>query len=357
MKFGIMFFSSAASHNGENGQHEKYRLLIDAARYVDEHRFVSVWTPERHFHEFGGLFPNPSVTSAALAMITQHVQLRSGSLVAPLHNPIRIVEEWSVVDNLSGGRAAISFGSGWNVNDFVFFPDRYKTRHGEMYRQIECIQSLWQGGSITQPNGNGLEVELRPYPRPIQKELPIWITSSGNVETFISAGAIGANLLTHMEHQSDQSLGEKIERYRQARADNGFDPDAGIVSLMLHTFLGDDMERVKAKVREPMRNYLRSAINLERKAVAGGGTASGGYQVDDHEIDEEDMEDLLDIIFERYFYNISLTGTVEHCKKRVDALQAVGVNEIACLIDFLDDGPAILESLTYLSQLRGLFAG
>lgn len=352
MKFGIMFFSSVAAEEQTN----KYQLLIDAARYVDEHDFVSVWTPERHFHEFGGLFANPSVTSAALAMITNHVQLRSGSLVSPLHNPVRIVEEWSMVDNLSNGRAAISFGSGWNINDFVFFPDRYAKRHSVMYGQIETIQALWRGEPLMQKNGAGKEIEIRPYPRPIQEQLPFWLTSSGNIDTFISAGSIGANLLTHMEHQDDAALGEKIARYRQARADNGFDPETGIVSLMLHTFMGPDMESVKQKVREPMRKYLRSAINLERKAVSGGGTASGGYEIDEHEIDEEDMEELLDLIFERYFYNISLTGTVDHCKKRVDALKAVGVNEIACLIDFIDDGDAILESLTYLSQLRGMFA-
>src|SRR4029079_12523134 len=111
MDFGIMFFPSAARNEAER----QYNLLIEATRYADEHGFCCVWTPERHFHEFGGLFPNPSVTSAALAMITRNVQLRAGSLISPLHNELRIAEEWSVVDNLSAGRVAISFGSGWNV--------------------------------------------------------------------------------------------------------------------------------------------------------------------------------------------------------------------------------------------------
>ncbi len=350
-----MFFSSTASGDGLSGQN-KYQLLIDAARYVDRQGFACVWTPERHFHAFGGLFPNPSVTSAALAMITERVQLRSGSLISPLHNPIRVVEEWSVVDNLSGGRVAISFGSGWNVNDFVFFPDRYSNRQATMYEQIEVIKSLWRGEPFKQINGKGQEVEVKPQPRPIQKELPIWITSSGNIETFISAGRIGANLLTHMEHQDDEALGQKIQRYRQARRDHGHDPAAGKVSLMLHTFLGEDRGAVKETVRGPMRHYLQSAINLERKAVAGGGTASGGYKVKSHDIAERDMEDLLDILFERYFNEIALTGTVEHCVKRVEALRSVGVDEIACLIDFIDDRETVMGGLVYLDKLRALCA-
>ena len=108
MDFGIMFFSSGDRPAGQ----QPYRLLTEVARRADAAGFTSLWTPERHFGEFGGLFPNPAVTSAALATITEHIQLRAGSLISPLHHVVRIAEEWSVVDNLSGGRAAISFGAG-----------------------------------------------------------------------------------------------------------------------------------------------------------------------------------------------------------------------------------------------------
>jgi alkanesulfonate monooxygenase SsuD/methylene tetrahydromethanopterin reductase-like flavin-dependent oxidoreductase (luciferase family) len=44
-------------------------------------------------------------------MIKNQIELRSGSVVSPLHSAIRIAEEWSVVDNLSNGRVSISFAS------------------------------------------------------------------------------------------------------------------------------------------------------------------------------------------------------------------------------------------------------
>ncbi|HYW11010.1 MAG TPA: LLM class flavin-dependent oxidoreductase, partial [Longimicrobium sp.] len=114
MDFGIMFFSSQADRVGS----AQYRLVIDAAKFADEHGFSAVWTPERHFHEFGGIFPNPALTSAALAMVTRNLRIRAGSLISPLHDVLRIAEEWAVVDNLSDGRVEVAFGSGWNVNDF-----------------------------------------------------------------------------------------------------------------------------------------------------------------------------------------------------------------------------------------------
>jgi natural product biosynthesis luciferase-like monooxygenase protein len=353
MDFGVMFFSSA----DEAGTRGKYDLLLQAARFADTHGFSAVWTPERHFHAFGGLFPNPAVTSAAIAAITSRTQIRAGSLISPLHHTIRIAEEWSVVDNLSGGRVAISFGSGWNVNDFLFFPERYEQRQKIMFEQIETVQRLWRGDTIVQPNSFGKPVDVALYPKPVQPELPIWVTTSGNVETFKSAGRIGANLLTHLIGQDLTQLEAKIAQYRQAREEAGFAPEGGTVSLMLHTYLGTDLDAVRAAVRQPFRAYLRTALSLEQLAAVGGGAISGGHKIAPHEIPPDMVEDLLDLTFERYFTSGSLMGTVESCEPTVNRLIEAGVDEIACLVDFgVGDTEAVLNSLELVDGLRELFA-
>jgi natural product biosynthesis luciferase-like monooxygenase protein len=352
MDFGIMFFSSADQKSGSG----KYQLLIEAARFADRNGFCCVWTPERHFHQFGGLFPNPALMSAALAMVTHNIQLRAGSLISPLHHTLRLAEEWSVVDNLSAGRVAISFGSGWNADDFIFFPERYSTRHAVMYEQIETIKKLWAGEPMAQLNSFGKEVSVEIYPKPVQKELPIWVTSSGNVETFVRAGSIGANVLTHLIGQGVEKLASKIQSYRESLAANGFNPQQGKVSLMLHTHLGQDVETVKAQVKVPFREYLRSAISLEEKAALGGGVISGGHQIEPQDIPPDIMEDLLDLTFERYFHRASLMGTPDGCKQLVREFEEIGVDEVACLIDFLPDEEAILGSLNYLDELRRAFS-
>jgi natural product biosynthesis luciferase-like monooxygenase protein len=348
MEFGIMFFSSTDQQAGA----DKYGLLKRATAFADAHGFCGVWTPERHFAEFGGLFPNPSVISAALAMMTQRIQLRAGSLISPLHNPIRIAEEWAVVDQLSAGRVGVSFGSGWNVDDFVFFPERYETRHELIFDQIEMVQSLWRGETLAQRNSYGKEVRVKLVPQPFQSTLPVWITSSGNPETFRRAGAGGFNVLAHLLGQDQQALAQKIALYRRARREQGFDADAGIVSLMLHTFLGAEMETVREQVRGPFRQYLKSAVRLERSAAAAGGVMSGGREMAADEISEHSLEELLDITFERYFRTAALMGTVNSCRRMVGELEQIGVNEIACLIDFGVDDEAVMESLGYVDELR-----
>ena len=327
--FSLFFFSA----DGSTRSSDKYGLLLDAARLADRGGLAAVWTPERHFQDFGGLYPNPSVLGAALAIATERLEIRAGSVVLPLHHPVRVAEEWAVVDNLSGGRAAISCASGWHPSDFALRAGTWEERKEVMFRDLETIRRLWRGEAVSHAGGDGREYRLRSLPRPVRQELPVWVTTSGNPETWRRAGAVGANLLTSMGGQPADDLAAKVALYRDARAGAGHDPAAGVVTVMLHTFLGDDLERVKERVRAPMTDYLRTHM----------------AQRDDHVeipgITESDRESLLDQAFEHYVRSASLLGTPESCTPVVEALAAAGVDEIACLADFGLDARSVLASL------------
>ena len=188
---------------------DKYNLLFEGAKFADENGFAALWMPERHFHAFGGFSPNPSVISAALAKVTQRIQLRAGSVVLPLHHPIRVAEEWSIVDNLSKGRVGISFASGWHPNDFVFAPEAYGNHRELMFQEIETVQKLWRGESIQARDGAGSNISVKLFPMPMQPEVPIWITIVNNPETYIRAGEIGAGVLTNLMGQTVEDLAQE----------------------------------------------------------------------------------------------------------------------------------------------------
>ena len=347
--FGLIFFSSSEAPFSD----DKYRLVIESTRFADQHNFSSVWIPERHFTKDGWLYPNPAVLQAALARETRQIQLRAGSVVIPLHNPLRVAEEWAMVDNLSGGRVGVSFASGWHPNDFALFPENYEQRSEIMYRSIEMVRKLWRGETVQVKGGDGNQVEIRTYPTPIQREIPIWITAAGNPKTFAGAGEIGANLLTHMYNQSVEELAEKIQIYRDARARSGYDPESGQVSVMLHTFIGKDEETVKAQLQGPFTEYLKSASYLVN-AIA----YSRGQKVDLSSLSEQDLNDYLLFVFDRLVSTRRvLFGTPQGCLELVNQLQAAGVNEIACQMDFGVDSELVLESMPYLDQLKDLANG
>ena len=342
MDFSLFYFASDEAGSPAN----KYRLLLEGAKFADQHDFAAVWTPERHFHAFGGLYPNPSVTSAAIATITERIQIRAGSVVIPLHNPIRVAEEWSMVDNLSGGRVAISFASGWHANDFVLAPSNYADRKESMLRGIKAVRDLWRGDSVIVQNGAGAETSVKILPRPVQPELPIWLTAAGNPETFRTAGEIGANVLTHLLGQSLEDLASKIAVYRTAWRQHAHEGE-GHVTLMLHTFVGDDLDHVREKVRVPFTNYLRTSLDLLRSLAR-----TRGQDIDAEDFTTEQMDLLLANAFERYFTTSSLFGTPASCLGQINRLKALGVDEVACLIDFGVDHDSILDNLVYLDMVR-----
>ncbi len=343
LDFSLLFFSSQKTDASD-----KYKLLLDTVTYADQHGFNAVWLPERHFHEFGGIFPNPSILGAALATVTEQINIRSGSVVLPLHDTIRVAEEWAVVDNLSKGRVSLSIASGWHSNDFVLQPDRYAKRHAAMFSQIEELRQLWRGEKVERVNGVGKKIKLQTFPRPIQAELPIWVTSGGNPETFRSAGKIGANVLTHLLGQDIEVLRKNIAIYRESLAEHGHSVEQSKVSLMLHSYVGTDLEVVKARVKEPFTNYLRSSIGLIKNMLKE-------FTEDTDNIGEEDLENLLELAFERYWQTSALFGTAESCTALLEKIKIIGVDEIACLIDFGLEQELVMEGLDYLDDLREKF--
>ena len=342
MDFSLFYFASA----GQAAAEDSYRLLIEGAKFADRHGFKAVWTPERHFHSFGGLFPNPSLTSAVIAAITERVQIRAGSVVLPLHHPVRIAEEWAVVDNLSNGRVGISFASGWNTDDFLFAPENYAHRKEVTMRGVETVRRLWRGETVTFAGIDGQELRVKTLPRPVQRELPVWLTAAGPAETFRLAGEMGAYVLTHLLGQSMEVLAEKIALYRRSWREHGHGSDPGHVTLMLHTFVGEDEEAVREKIRRPLSNYLKSSLDQVLGLMPGAGD-----KIDPRDLTEENLDALVSYACNRLYENSGLCGTPARCLRMIEQLRQAGVDEIACLIDFGVDFDSVMASLQCLEQV------
>lgn len=336
LRFSLFHFGEhALSHDSP------YELLLETARVADDLGFHAIWLPERHFHPFGGISPNPSVLAAALSQTTRRLRLRAGSVILPLHNPLRVCEEWALVDRLSHGRVDIAFGWGWNADDFVLAPERFANRRQLTLDDIETVEQLWQGNPGRGPNGRGETVPFRLFPTPVQRRLPVWLTCTSAAESFIEAGARGHNVLTALLFQTIEELELKIALYRAARERHGHDPGAGEVTVMLHTFVGSSDEQVYGVVRRPFGDYLRSSASLWMR---------GSTRLE--ELEPSLREAAIEHGFERYYRSAGLFGTPESCAGLVAQLARAGVNEIACLVDFGVDRRSVVEALRHLNVLR-----
>src|SRR5271165_6635156 len=337
LEFSFIFFADGGNESREN----KYQLVLELARYADEHGFRAIWVPERHFHPFGGIYPDPGALCANLAGLTRNIRLRAGSVVLPLYHPARVAETWSMIDNLSGGRVDLAFASGWNPHDFVLAPETYPNLRDEWLNRIPIVQQLWRGEEVSFINGRGEKHGIVVYPRPLQRELPVWLTATRRDETFIIAGERGYNVLTMLQGISLDELGRKIQLYRDARQEHGLNPKDGIVTLMLHTFVHPDTELVRTQVRDPFFRYIKSALSGHLQAKKGKDIPN-----------ESEIDEVVEYAYERYYQTGALFGTPVTTKATADRAREVGVNEIACLMDFGVNHSMVLQSLPYLGELK-----
>ncbi|WP_422065480.1 MupA/Atu3671 family FMN-dependent luciferase-like monooxygenase [Shimia sp.] len=353
MEFSLYYWG-----NDDGQGSKKYELLLEGAKFGDAHGFCAVWTPERHFHAFGGPYPNPSVTGAAVAAVTKHIGVRAGSCVAPLHHTARIAEEWAVIDNLTNGRAGLAIASGWQPDDFVLRPENTPPANKPaMFEQMDALRKLWRGEEVSFPKQDGSMHAVLTQPRPVSKEVPLWVTTAGNPETWKEAGRNGCNVLTHLLGQSVEEVGAKIALYHDALRAAGHDPDAFTVTLMLHSFLAEDRETAREIAREPMKDYLRSAAGLIKSyawafpAFKKPDGVKNAFELDLGSLTEEELEGILDFAFQRYFEDSGLFGTVEDALERVEEVKRIGVTEIACLIDYGIDTATVMQGLKPLAEV------
>ncbi|HMO06014.1 MAG TPA: LLM class flavin-dependent oxidoreductase [Paracoccaceae bacterium] len=353
MEFSLFYWG-----NDDGPGPAKYELLLEGARFADASGFCAVWTPERHFHAFGGPYPNPAVTGAAVAAVTKRLAVRAGSCVAPLHHPARIAEDWAVIDNLTGGRAGLAMASGWHPDDFVLRPENAPPANRDaLLAAIDQVRRLWRGEAVAFPAAGGKMQPVTTLPRPVSAELPVWVTTAGNPETWKEAGRIGANVLTHLLGQSIAEVGEKIALYHAALREAGHDPARHKVTLMLHSYLAADRETARQVARGPMKDYLRAAAALIQQyawafpAFKRPQGVSRPIDIDLRSLSTEETEAILDFAFARYFEESGLFGTVEDALARVEDLKRIGVDEIACLIDYGIPRAQVLEGLRPLAEV------
>ncbi|WEH38919.1 MupA/Atu3671 family FMN-dependent luciferase-like monooxygenase [Streptomyces sp. AM 2-1-1] len=343
--FSLYFFGDYPREPSDT-EGGRYELLMEAARFADEHGFQALWMPERHFDSFGGLFPNPAVLAAALSRETRRIRLNAGSVVLPLHDPVRVAEEWSMADNLSGGRVGLGVASGWNANDFVFFPDRFGRHKQEMYEQVEQVRRLWRGEAVRRTTGDGVR-EIRLFPKPVQDMPPLYTAVVGNPESYELAARHDLGVVTNLMTQSVEQLRENVDLYRRARARHGFDPDAGRVAVLLHTYLAEDHESARTGAFEPMSRYMRASLSL-----FSGVSNSLGMTADLAALSEDDLDVVFRRAYGRYCDQRALIGSVDSVLPVVEAVTGAGADEIVALVDFGVTADQLRAGLPRLDDLR-----
>lgn len=340
---GLFFLGSTDQYH----EADHVALLASCARFADEQGLAAVWTQERHLSGFGGFFPNPALAAVYLAGRTQRVALRAGSIIGPLHATPRMAEDWALVDRLSGGSAGLSIAAGWNPADFVLSFRSMQQRREVVERQIDDLRALWRGETVLCADAKGRHFAVRTAV-PTGHTIPLWLTVSNQTEQFLQAARQRVGVLTHLLEQDVEQLARNIESYREAwRQQWGRDAAPGRVVVMLHTLVADDDAKAEATAVPHLTRYLATA----REALR---SLAGPAAVTDVQADVRAEREFLEQAALRLVHERSLIGGAQAVRKRLQRLWRLGVDEVACLVDFGLKESDVLGSLRQLLAVRPL---
>ena len=219
--------------------------VVDLARSLEERGFDSLWLPEHtHIptsrrtpwpgipgHDLPEKYKrslDPLVALAACATATTRLRLGTGILLAAQRDPIVTAKALASLDHLSGGRAAVGVGFGWNEDEMEDHGVDYRTRREHARDHVLAMRRLWEDDVAEH---HGTHVQLPPtwsWPKPAQRPLPVLL-----------GGAAGPKLFAHITEYADgwipiggRGLTEHLPKLRAQVEEAGRDPDALDVAPM-----------------------------------------------------------------------------------------------------------------------------
>jgi probable LLM family oxidoreductase len=242
MQLGLYTFASVAADT-VTGQvispEQRLKNLVEEAVLADEVGLDVFGIGEHHRPDFA--ISTPAVVLAAIAARTKNIRLTSAVTVLSSEDPVRVYQEFSTVDLISGGRAEIMAGRGSFIESYPLFGydlndyDRLFAEKLELLLKIRTENPVTWEGTVRAPlESAGI------WPRPVQDPLPVWIAVGGTPNSVIRAGLLGLPLAVAIIGGEPERFAPLVELYRKAGEQAGHAPEKLKVSINSHGFIAAD---------------------------------------------------------------------------------------------------------------------
>ena len=250
MKIGVGLFTGQIPPDSDRTFHQEYLDMIEMVKLVEKEGLDAAWVSEHHFSADGYL-PSLLVMLSAFAAATERIELGTGVVLAPFHDPIRLAEDYAVVDQLSNGRVICGLGIGWREEEFRAFNIPTKTRVRRLEEITEILRRAWneERFSFSGRHYSYDKVSVTPKPKRVP---PILI--GGFVDPAIRrAGRIGDGYIS--SRADPDRVAESFEMAAEERAKAGKDGPP-IAAVLINAYVTNDPERDWPMVRDGIGHQL-----------------------------------------------------------------------------------------------------
>jgi probable LLM family oxidoreductase len=265
MELGVYTFAEMAPDPATGrpryGPGERLRNLIEEIELADQVGLDVFGVGEHHRPDFA--VSAPAVVLAAAAMRTKKIKLTSAVTVLSSDDPVRVYQEFSTVDLLSGGRAEIMAGRGSFIESFPLFGYDLADYDELFAEKLQLLMEIRENAKVTwQGRHRAALKEQGVYPRD-EREIPLWIAVGGTPQSVVRAGMLGLPLALAIIGGQPAQFAPLVKLYRQAVERGGNDPGKLPVSINSHGYVDDTAEQAAEEAFPPFAEAM-SRIGRER---------------------------------------------------------------------------------------------
>jgi natural product biosynthesis luciferase-like monooxygenase protein len=319
VKFGLLYLTDY--HPEVHGTYTTYyEQMLEQIVMAEALGFDGVWCAEHRIPRFA--FGNPAVFMAAVARMTSRIRLGTAVSLLPLHNPVRLAEDYSMVDVLSGGRLDFGVGRGLYKYDYEMSGVDMAESRPRFDECLEVILKAWSQGVFTY-QGRFFQYDTHSVtPRPVQTpHPPVYMACVMSPESYEWAGAHGHHILTapfFFTRFEDQQT--RLALYHRALEKAGVEPTQRDVVGAYHLYCGDSDAAVRAIAEPGLRTY--QAFTKSADLLRGAVRDPSQYQAWQRFFENRDT-----ITFEQMRATRAVIGTPDECAARITQLsQEYGLN-------------------------------
>ncbi len=241
---------------------ELYAHWLEQIDAAEDLGFDSLWVTEHHFRHFGGMMPNPQLLLTAAAQRTKQMRLGSAVSILPMHNPIRIAEDFAMVDLLSNGRLDFGAGRGMHPLEYSVFQADWGSAQSRLPEALDIIVRAWSGEEFEWNGKYYRYPKLAVYPKPVQKpHPPIYVTANKDPESFALVGRRGHNLMTLPWIATNELQRTRVEMYFVALRQAGHPIEGKDLFVMYPAYIGDSDAQAQAEVIEHWNRWRTFALD------------------------------------------------------------------------------------------------
>jgi probable LLM family oxidoreductase len=263
MEIGIDSFAarfanvSGAEVNNKDAMSE----LLERIAHADQAGLDIFGIGEHHRKDF--LDSAPALILAAAASITKRIRLTSAVAVLSSADPVRVFQNFSTLDLISGGRAEMVVGRGSFTDAFPLFGFDLEDYDELFAEKLELLLKIRDSEFVTWSGKFRPALNNQPiYPRPLQNPLPVWLGVGGTPESFVRAGMLGLPLMVAVIGGETYRFRPLVDLYREAGKKAGHPPEKLKVGLHSLGYVG---ENTKDTIEEFFPGYAAGMTKIGRE--------------------------------------------------------------------------------------------